>query len=103
VKALHVLVVEDDSLIGALPAETLEGMGREVCTVEATAEDAVAAAARCKPDMMIVDMRLHDESGVSTVEAVLPAGPVPPCLHLGRLGDGSGARIGRGGHPETLP
>jgi CheY-like chemotaxis protein len=76
-KALRVLVVEDDAMIGMLLAEILEGMGHEVCAVEATAEDAVAAAARCRPDLMIVDVRLNDGSGVAAVREILRAGPVP--------------------------
>ena len=47
--ALRVLVVEDDAIIGALLAEMLEGMGHDVCAVEATEADAVTAAARCGP------------------------------------------------------
>jgi CheY-like chemotaxis protein len=75
--ALRVLVVEDDAVIGALLAEMLEGMGHDVCAVEATEADAVTAAARCKPDLMIVDVRLGEGSGVSAVDEIYRAGPVP--------------------------
>jgi CheY-like chemotaxis protein len=54
-KALRVLVVEDDVLIGMLFADALAAMGYDVCAIEATEADAVAAAARYKPDLMIVD------------------------------------------------
>jgi two-component system, response regulator PdtaR len=37
----------------------------------------VAAAARCNPDLMIVDARLRDGSGVSAVEDILRTGWVP--------------------------
>lgn len=75
--ALRVLVVEDDAIIGALLAEMLEGMGHDVCAIEATEADAVAAAARCRPDLMIVDVRLGEGSGVSAVDEIHRAGPVP--------------------------
>lgn len=76
-KALRVLVVEDEILIGMLLADTLGAMGYEVCAIEATETGAVAAAARCNPDLMIVDARLRDGSGVSAVEEILRTGWVP--------------------------
>ena len=75
--ALRILLVEDEAIIAMLLAEVLEGMGYEVCAIEATEEDAVAAAFRCRPDLMVVDVRLGDGSGVSAVEKILRAGPVP--------------------------
>jgi CheY-like chemotaxis protein len=75
--ALRVLVVEDDAIIGALLAEMLEGMGHEVCAVEATEADAVTAAAHWRPDLMIVDVRLGEGSGVSAVDEIHRTRPVP--------------------------
>jgi len=75
--ALRILVVEDDAVIGALLAEMLEGMGHDVCAVEATEADAVTAAARWQPDLMIVDVRLGEGSGVSAVDEIHRAGPIP--------------------------
>jgi two-component system, response regulator PdtaR len=76
-KALRVLVMEDEILIGMLLADALGAMGYEVCAIEATETGAVAAAARCNPDLMIVDARLRDGSGVSAVEEILRTGWVP--------------------------
>jgi CheY-like chemotaxis protein len=88
-KALRVLVVEDDFVIGTLLAEMLEEMGHDVCAVETTQADAVMAAARCRPDLMIVDAGLGDGSGVSAVEEILCTGPIP---HLFVSGDISGVQ-----------
>ncbi len=76
-KSLNVLVVEDEALIGMLLADALVAMGHDVCAVVATETDAVAAAARCGPDLMIVDARLRDGSGISAVEEILRTGWVP--------------------------
>lgn len=76
-KALQVLVVEDDILIGMLFADALAAMGYDVCAIEATEADAVAAAARYKPDLMIVDARLRDGSGVAAVQEILRTGWIP--------------------------
>lgn len=75
--ALTVLVVEDDPLVGILLGETLEAMGFAVCAIEATEADAVNAAARHNPDLMIVDVRLGEGNGVSAVEEITRARVVP--------------------------
>ena len=75
--ALRVMVVEDDAMIGMLLAEMLAGMGHEVCAIETTEADAVTAAARYRPDLMIVDVRLGDGSGVNAVTEIHRTAPVP--------------------------
>jgi DNA-binding response OmpR family regulator len=76
-KALRILVMEDDIMIGTLLADVLQEMGHDVCAIESTEDDAVAAAKRCKPDMMIVDARLGNGSGISAVREILRGGWVP--------------------------
>jgi DNA-binding NtrC family response regulator len=75
--ALRILVIEDEAMIGVLLAEVLGDMGHDVCGVEATEADAVAAAARCSPDLMIVDVWLAEGNGISAVAEILRAGPMP--------------------------
>lgn len=87
--AIRVVVVEDDAMIGGLLAEMLAGMGYDVCAIEATEADAVSAAARCMPDLMIVDVNLGEGSGVSAIEKIYRAGPVP---HVFVSGDVSRVR-----------
>lgn len=76
-KALRILIVEDEAMIAQTLAELLEAMGHYVCAIEATESDAVAAAARCRPEMMIVDLWLAEGNGVSAVEEIGRTGPVP--------------------------
>jgi CheY-like chemotaxis protein len=76
-RVLRVMVVEDEAVIAILMAEVLAGMGHDVCAIEATEADAVAAAVRCKPEMMIIDARLGDGSGISAVEQILCSGFIP--------------------------
>lgn len=75
-KALRVLVIEDNALIAILLAEQLAGMGHNVCATAATESEAVIAAARHRPDLMIVDAGLGRGSGVSAVEEICRAGPL---------------------------
>lgn len=76
-KALRILVVEDDAIIGDLLAEMLVGMGHRICAIEATEAGAVLAASQHRPDLMIVDARLASGTGVSAMETILRNGPVP--------------------------
>jgi DNA-binding response OmpR family regulator len=48
-KALSVLIVEDDAMIGMLLAEMLGEMGYDVCAIAATEEDAVARQSAASP------------------------------------------------------
>lgn len=82
--ALHVLVVEDDAEIGPLLGETLRSRGYEVCAVEATEAGAVAAAARHRPDLMIVDLNLASGTGIAAMERITQARPVPQVFMSGR-------------------
>jgi CheY-like chemotaxis protein len=83
--ALRVLVMEDDAIIGVLLGEMLEGMGYDVCAIEATEADAVLAAARCRPDLMIVDVQLGEGSGVAAVDAIHRIGAVPHVFVSGNI------------------
>lgn len=87
---LRVLVVEDDAVIGVLLAEMLQEMGHDVCAIEATEAEAVIAAAKWHPDLMIVDVRLGEGSGVAAVDEIHRAGPVP---HVFVSADISGIRV----------
>ena len=95
-KALRTLIVDDDAMIGELLAETLEGLGHAVCALETNVADAVAAAWRHRPDLMIVDVGLGDASGIAAVKKILQSGFVP---HVFVTGDTiRGVPLG----PETI-
>jgi len=89
-KALRVLVVEDDALIAILLAELLAGMGHDVCATAATEAEAVIAATRYGPDLMIVDAGLGRGSGVAAVEEIFRTGPL---AHVFISGDAERVRL----------
>jgi CheY-like chemotaxis protein len=86
-KAPRVLVVEDDAMIGVLLGEMLEEMGYDVCGIETTEADAVTAAARHRPDLMIVDVQLGAGSGISAIDTIHRAGPVPHVFVSGDIAE----------------
>jgi len=93
-KALRILVVEDDAMIAMLLADMVAAIGHDVCAIEATEAGAVAAAVRCKPDLMIVDARLGNESGVSAVEQILHNGFVPHVFVSGDIATVRALKLG---------
>jgi two-component system, response regulator PdtaR len=84
-KTLRVLLVEDDAMIGMLIADILTDMGHDVCAIEATKRDAVTAAAHHRPDLLIVDGRLSDGTGVSAVEEICRNEYVPHLFISGNI------------------
>jgi CheY-like chemotaxis protein len=76
-EASRVLVVEDDAFIAMLYGDLLAEIGHTICAIETTEAGAVAAAARHKPDLMIVDAGLRDGNGLSAVTEILRSGFVP--------------------------
>jgi CheY-like chemotaxis protein len=75
--ALRILIIEDNAIIAMLLEATLGDMGYAVCAIEATETGAVAAAVLHRPDLLIVDARLSEGSGVSAVDRILRDGFVP--------------------------
>ena len=73
---LNVLLVEDDAILAELLAELLADLGHCVCAIEATQDGAIAAAARHKPNLMIVDAQLRRGDGLAAVKTILRDGPV---------------------------
>ena len=83
--ALNVLVAEDDAVIAELLADVIAELGHKVCAIESTEAGAVSAAARHRPDLMIVDAQLGRGSGIAAVEAILRSGPVPHIFVSGNI------------------
>ena len=82
---LRVLVVEDDPMIGPLLAEMLEDLGHIVVAVVVDEETAVAAARDWRPDLMIVDIKLGESSGIAAVREILRDAFVPHVFVTGDL------------------
>ncbi len=76
-KSLRVLVVEDNAFIATLYSDLLDAMGHTVCAIETTESGAIAAAERCKPDLMVVDAALAEGTGMSAVDTILRSRFVP--------------------------
>ncbi len=82
-RPLRILLAEDDEVMRAALTETLESLGHQVCATASTEAEAVAAAARSNPDLMVLDIRLAEGSGVAAVAAIQGSGHVPHVFMTG--------------------
>jgi CheY-like chemotaxis protein len=82
---LRIMIAENEAVIALLLAEVLEGMGHEVCAVEASEAGAVTAALASRPDLMILDARLGKGSGVAAVDQILRTWFIPHVFVSGDL------------------
>jgi two-component system, response regulator PdtaR len=95
-KSLRVLIVEDDFLVSMLLAELLAGMGHAVCATAATEGEAVAAAHRHKPDLIIADSQLRGGTGMAAVEEIIRTAAIP---YIFMSGDVAGIAVH---HPAAI-
>lgn len=66
-----VLVVEDEAVVALFLTDVLSEMNCEVCGVAASGRDALALAAKHKPHVAMVDVRLKgDVDGIETARAL---------------------------------
>jgi len=79
---LKVLIVEDDLMLADFAEEIIVEQGYEVSGIARTVTDAVALARRCRPDLVILDLRLADGGLGTEVAAQLPAVGRPGILYV---------------------
>lgn len=78
--ALRILIVEDDFLISTELSIIVEDLGHQVCGQAIDAYEAVTEAARCMPDVVLMDVRLAD--GTSGIDA---AAEIQQCYGIGSI------------------
>ncbi|MCK4548802.1 MAG: response regulator [Candidatus Krumholzibacteria bacterium] len=67
---VKILIVDDEINVRKLYSEELEGDGYEIVSAGTVAE-AIEAVERETPDLMILDMKLGDESGIDALSKIV--------------------------------
>jgi CheY-like chemotaxis protein len=76
--ALHCLIVDDNADFLQAARDLLDRDGLEVVALATTSDEAMASAARLRPDVILVDLYLANESGFDLAQRLTDAaGPVP--------------------------
>lgn len=77
---LHVLVVDDETIVRLAMKELLESLGCRVSDVESTVQAIILAKAD-PPDIILADFRLRGtDNGIATVQAIRERYPLMPAL-----------------------
>lgn len=68
---LKILIVEDESLIAMAIEMALHGAGYQVCASIPTGEEAVNVCRECRPDLLLMDIRLAGKlDGIEAVQKI---------------------------------
>jgi len=79
----RIVLAEDNTVIAVLLGEVIGSLGHEVCDIVGTQAALVSAAARFRPDLLIVDENLAEGSGVLAVNHILKGGHVAHLIMSG--------------------
>jgi DNA-binding response OmpR family regulator len=82
--AVHALIIEDESLIALAIEDALRECGFASFDYAISAEEAVAAAARRRPDLVAADVELRPGCGISAVQSICSELPIPVLFITGR-------------------
>jgi DNA-binding NarL/FixJ family response regulator len=83
-RPVRVLIVQDHPLLASAIAKVLDGQADLTVTgISVTAAEAVRAAARDKPDVVLLDYRLPDLSGPGAAEQILDVHPLAAIVFHG--------------------
>ena len=79
---MRVLLVDDHEIVRAGLRSVLTGAGIDIAGEAATVSGAISTAQRLKPDMVLMDVRLPDGSGVEACREIRAAHPETKVLFL---------------------
>ncbi|MBD0291191.1 MAG: response regulator [Thermoleophilia bacterium] len=74
---MRILVAEDETIIRLDLRRTLEEAGFDVCAEARNGEEAVALAARERPDLAILDVKMPRLDGIEAARQILGERPIP--------------------------
>jgi DNA-binding NarL/FixJ family response regulator len=83
-RPVTVVVVDDEQMIRGALAQTLTGGGLDLVGEAASARDALRLIVDLRPDVVLMDLRLPDSSGVRVIEQLALLAPASRILILTR-------------------
>jgi two-component system, response regulator PdtaR len=74
---MRILIAEDEALIALNTQAALEAAGHSVVGVAMTSDEAITLAASCRPDLVLMDIRLAKGNGVEAAQAIHARWAIP--------------------------
>jgi len=82
-----ILIVEDENIIALDLQNTIKALGWKVCAITSEGEESIRLAERCRPDLVLMDIRLKGEMNGVEAAAVIRNNLNIPILYLTAHGD----------------
>src|SRR3954463_5097113 len=83
---MRILIVEDEPIIALSTQVDLETAGHTVVGLAMTSEEAISLADRCRPDLVLMDVRLAKGNGVEAAEAIHNRWAIPSLFATSYVG-----------------
>ena len=84
---MKILIVDDDSLVALSLKTILEAKGLEICALGNSGEQAVALYKQHKPDILLMDIRMENITGLEAAEKILSEDKAAKILFLTTFSD----------------
>ena len=84
---MKILIVDDDSLVALSLKTILEAKGLEICALGNSGEQAVALYKQHKPDILLMDIRMENMTGLAAAEKILSEDKAAKILFLTTFSD----------------
>lgn len=88
---MHVLIIEDESMIALMMQDYLRDLGYETFSSASSEDEAVVCALSRRPDLIVADFRLKFGTGVDAVRRICEKVLVPTIYVVGVPSDVRGA------------
>ena len=84
---MHALIIEDEVIMALAIEDVLRECGFNSFDVAGTAQSAIGAAARRRPDLITSDVRLEAGCGIDAIQAIGQSSPIPVVFITGHEAD----------------
>lgn len=84
---MRILIVDDDSLVALSLKTILEAKGLEICALGNSGEQAVTLYKQHKPDILLMDIRMENMTGLEAAEKILSEDKAAKILFLTTFSD----------------
>lgn len=84
---MRILIVDDDSLVALSLKTILEAKGLEICALGNSGEQAVTLYRQHKPDILLMDIRMENMTGLEAAEKILSEDKAAKILFLTTFSD----------------
>ena len=84
---MKILIVDDDSLVALSLKTILEAKGLQVCALGNSGEQAISLYRQHKPDILLMDIRMENMTGLEAAEIILSEDKTAKILFLTTFSD----------------